>query len=35
VPPLGQPTEDLVQMDFRAAGQRILTALPVDEEQPH
>src|SRR5207342_1874313 len=30
-----EPAEDFVQVDFRAPRLRILTILPVDEEQLH
>src|SRR6266545_1620775 len=35
VPPLGDPTEQLVEMDFGATGLRILPIVPVDEQNSH
>jgi hypothetical protein len=31
----GEPAEDFVQMDLGAAGLRVLSVLPVDDENPH
>src|SRR5256886_207476 len=35
MPPLDQPAEDLVEVDFGAAGVWILTVVPVDQQDPH
>src|SRR5256886_10437269 len=35
MPPPGQPAEDFVQVNFRAAGVRVLAVVPVDQQDPH
>src|SRR5439155_112273 len=35
MPPLDQPAEDLVEVDFGAAGVWILAVVPVDQQDPH
>src|ERR1043166_3625407 len=35
VPPFGDAPEQLVQMDFGAAGVWVLPVVPVDEQNPH